>query len=85
MTSNFDRDAIDVEEGMSERKQDDWEGHIRMKRHLKRIVSNVKLTLEEFPTVIAQVESVLNSHPLAPLPTQDDVMPWNPLHQDTSS
>ena len=50
-----------------------WEAAVKsMKVHLRRVVNNTKLTFEEFTTVLTQVESCLNSKPLAPLGPHDD-------------
>ena len=50
-----------------------WEAAVKStKRHLKRIVGNVKLTFEELTTVLVQVEACLNSRPLTPLSNDDD-------------
>lgn len=43
-----------------------------MKTHLCRIVSTIKLTFEELTTVLAQVESCMNSQPLVVMPSDDD-------------
>ena len=52
-----------------------------MKRHLRRIVSDVKLTFEELSTVLAQIEACMNSRPIAPLPSEDDALePLTPGH-----
>ncbi|GBN55059.1 hypothetical protein AVEN_204340-1 [Araneus ventricosus] len=48
------------------------EAGVKSFKHLKRVVGNANLTLEEFLTVILEIESVLNSRPLTPLSTKFD-------------
>ena len=50
-----------------------WEAAVKsVKTHLRRIVRNVKLTFEEFTTVLSQIEACLNSRPLVPLLNDED-------------
>ena len=50
-----------------------WEAAVKsMKTHSRRILGDVKLTYEELSTLLAQIESCLNSRPLVPLANDDD-------------
>lgn len=47
-----------------------WESGVKsFKHHLRRVVGSTKLTLEEFQTIIVQIEGILNSRPIVPLST----------------
>lgn len=58
-----------------------WEAGVKScKYHLKRIVGNSTLTFEELSTVLAQIESCLNSRPMCYIQDQGDPMPLTPGH-----
>ncbi|GFU93927.1 integrase catalytic domain-containing protein [Trichonephila clavipes] len=59
-----------------------WEAGVKsFKFYLKRVVGNIRLTYEEFLTVIIQIEGMLNSRPLVPLSSDlDDLNVLTPSH-----
>ncbi|GFS73204.1 integrase catalytic domain-containing protein [Trichonephila clavipes] len=59
-----------------------WEAGVKsFKFYLKRAVGNLKMTLEEFLTIITQVEGILNSRPITPLSEDiDDLEVLTPGH-----
>lgn len=59
-----------------------WEAGVKsFKYYLKRVVGNLKLTYEEFLTIIIQIEGMLNSRPLVPLSEDtDEVEVLTPAH-----
>ncbi|GFX49544.1 pyridoxamine kinase [Trichonephila clavipes] len=59
-----------------------WEsGEKTIKYHLKRVVGSARQTLEEFLTVITQIEGILNLRFLSPLPIYtDDFQVLTPGH-----
>lgn len=59
-----------------------WEAGIKStKHHLRRVIGDSTLTYEELATVLAQIESCLNSRPMAEISTHsDDEIPLTPGH-----
>ena len=59
-----------------------WESAVKsVKRHLRRVVGDQRLTLEELYTILTQVEACLNSRPLHPLSSDPmDLTPLTPGH-----
>ena len=50
-----------------------WEAAVKsLKKHMSRVVGNVKLNFEELTTVLSQIESCLNSRPLGTISLNDD-------------
>ncbi|XP_066153053.1 uncharacterized protein [Euwallacea fornicatus] len=59
-----------------------WEASVKsVKHHLKQVAGNANLTFEQLITLLAQIESILNSRPLSPL-SQDpnDLTPLSPAY-----
>lgn len=51
------------------------------KSHLKRVIGNRTLTFEEFATLLARIESILNSRPICPITDDpEDISALTPGH-----
>lgn len=59
-----------------------WESAVKSaKTHLKRVMGNQTLTLDELQTLVVRIESVLNSRPLSPLSADpSELCPLTPGH-----
>ena len=58
-----------------------WEAAVKsVKRHLRRVVGNVKLTFEEMVTVLTQIEACLNSRPITLLSSTSECEALTPGH-----
>ncbi|XP_039304360.1 uncharacterized protein LOC120357592 [Solenopsis invicta] len=59
-----------------------WEAGVKsVKHHLRRVIGAYTLSNEEFTTLLTQVESCLNSRPIAPLSDDpSDLSPLTPAH-----
>jgi len=52
-----------------------------MKTHLRRVVEDQILTVEEFGIILAQIEAILNSRPLCPVSSDsNDLEVLSPGH-----
>lgn len=59
-----------------------WEAAIKSaKHHLNIVTRNVRLTFEEFSTLLTEIEAILNSRPISPASSDpNDVQPLTPGH-----
>ena len=59
-----------------------WEAAVKSaKRHLRRVIGDMRLLYEELYTVLTQVEACLNSRPLTPISNDpNDLTPLTPGH-----
>ena len=51
-----------------------------MKRCLKKTLGRAKISYDEICTLVAEIESILNSHPLTYISTEDTTEPLTPSH-----
>ena len=50
-----------------------WEAAVKsMKKHLRKVTGEVRLTFEELAMVVSQIKACLNSRPLVPLASDDE-------------
>lgn len=50
-----------------------WESGIKLiKHHLTRVLADIRLTFEDFNTVITEIEAIMNSQPLWAIPSHVD-------------
>lgn len=72
-TMQSERNRMEINSTRSSNFGGLWERNVRsFKDHLKRTLSNSRLTFEEYGTVLCQIEACLNSRPLCPLTNDDE-------------
>ena len=51
-----------------------------MKRCLKKIIGQARMTYDDLSTLIIEVEAIFNSRPLTYISTEDTIEPLTPSH-----